>query len=182
MRVLPLNTGSVNGSSASRQRNVSSQNEELAALEARLRETEERLARVARTSDPSNNHNMHRKPLSDASSDQSPRDVYQQAGAGAESQLRNGPLPSKAPTSRDTSVSVERTRPPSSHTRPQYGRAESSRMPYVPGAMSETPTPRQYIGRDYVTVDRTRQGCSEPQGPIVGQQVKTQRSHHGLGI
>jgi len=108
---------------------VSTREEELAAIEARLRETEQRLARAANS--PDRETTSH------------------QAAPGAQ--------PSYTP--RDNAprqVSGYQSYPEQQYqARPPTNREESFR-PHIPGAMPQTPTPNYGQGQDYVTVDRTR--------------------------
>jgi len=112
-----------------RKRTVSTREEELAAIEARLRETEQRLARAAHSPDL----------------DSAP----QQATSGAQPSY----------VSRDNAprqVSGYQPYPEQQYqARPPNNREESFR-PHIPGAMPQTPTPSYGQGQDYVTVDRTR--------------------------
>lgn len=112
-----------------RKRNVSTQEQELAALEQRLREAEERLAQASGSSPP-------QQPTSSPSTNDSSQ---RQASAGAGQPTSSPPEAAYAPAG----------------LRPTADRADSSFYPPMPGAMPRTPTPR-YNATEYVSVDRSR--------------------------
>jgi hypothetical protein len=114
-----------------RKQNVSSGQSELEKLEAKLRETEQRLAKVSRQNSPS------RQADTGAAKENAP--VY----AAAEKQLH--PLAQRPTYPED--------RPPTGASRPQTGRENTQQMmSKMPGAMPEDP--EQVNGRDdYVMVD-----------------------------
>lgn len=112
-----------------RKRTVSTREEELAEIEARLRETEERLARAAHS--PDHEYTSH------------------QAASGAEPSYG-----SRQATPRQTS-GYQSYSDQEYQQRPPNNREESF-QPHIPGAMPKTPTPHYGQGQDYVTVDRTR--------------------------
>ncbi|KAK4634083.1 hypothetical protein CLAFUW4_01413 [Fulvia fulva] len=113
---------------------VTTGEQQLQELEAKLRETEERLARVSRHNSPS----RHALPTANADNDQ--------AGDGAP---RPSPLAQKPTYPAD--------RPPTAGDRPQSGRADTqTMMAGVPGAMPpHTPQPNGGSHDSYVMVDRS---------------------------
>lgn len=113
----------------SRKRTVSTREEELAEIEARLRETEERLARAAHS--PDHEFTSH-QAASSAQPSYASRDAAPRQTLGYQSYHDQGYQP----------------RPPNNR--------EESFQPHIPGAMPKTPTPHYGQGQDYVTVDRTR--------------------------
>ena len=116
-----------------RKKAVSSQSQELEALEARLRETEERLKqRRSRNSSPSSSSNgrntSHRRaPIGRTFSGQ---------GGEAEQAAVTSPLA---------------TQPPSTQSRPPTAQSPSYSIPSIPGAMPQTPA--EMVSSDYVMVD-----------------------------
>lgn len=125
-----------------RKRNVSSQSQELAALEARLRETEDRLARASQSTSSAQTPSRFQDPVSGAQNHISQGQAYGGAAAIPKSNVGQGPsfMPSAA-----------------SHTtqeRPLYPREDSLGLPPMPGAMPITPDVR--AGNDYVSVDQSR--------------------------
>lgn len=126
-----------------RKRTLDSRAEELAAIESRLRETEERLARASR----------EKQTTSGRMQSQS---HHQQAYPGAESV-------SHSHASYEPGEEIRYTRNPSTRpslrqnagsTRPSVLRDESLGTSRMPGAFQETPL--EYTARDYTLVDRTR--------------------------
>ncbi|CAD0111426.1 unnamed protein product [Aureobasidium uvarum] len=128
-----LNSGTTLGNLSftvqEKSRTVSTREEELAAIEARLRETEERLARAAHSPD----HEL----------------TSHQAASGAQPSYA-----SRDAVSRQTS-GYQSYPEQQYQARPPNNREESF-QPHIPGAMPKTPTPHYGQGQDYVTVDRTR--------------------------
>ncbi|KAI4854187.1 hypothetical protein E4T44_00342 [Aureobasidium sp. EXF-8845] len=112
-----------------RKRTVSTREEELAAIEARLRETEQRLAQAAHT------------PEHESTS--------QQAAPGAQPSYTSRETIPRQASGYQSHAEQEY------QARPSNNRQESFR-PHIPGAMPMTPTPQYSQGQDYVTVDRTR--------------------------
>ncbi|KAI5270022.1 hypothetical protein E4T47_06525 [Aureobasidium subglaciale] len=128
-----LNSGTTLGNLsytvAEKKRTVSTREEELAAIEARLRETEQRLAQAAHSPD----HEV----------------TSHQATSGAQPSYTSGEEAARQ-------ASGYQTHPEQQHqSRPPNNREESFH-PHIPGAMPQTPTPRYGQGNDYMTVDRTR--------------------------
>ncbi|THZ90508.1 hypothetical protein D6C82_10417 [Aureobasidium pullulans] len=128
-----LNSGTTLGNLSftvqEKKRTVTTREEELAAIEARLRETEQRLAQAAHSPDHESS-------------------AYQ-AASGAEPSY-----PARDSSSRQ--ASGYQSYPEQQYqSRPPNNREESF-QPHIPGAMPKTPTPRYAQGNDYVTVDRTR--------------------------
>ncbi|THV84830.1 hypothetical protein D6D27_07961 [Aureobasidium pullulans] len=128
-----LNSGTTLGNLSftvqEKKRTVTTREEELAAIEARLRETEQRLAQAAHSPD-------HESP------------AYQ-AASGAEPSY-----PARESSSRQAS-GYQSYSEQQYQSRPPNNREESF-QPHIPGAMPKTPTPRYAQGNDHVTVDRTR--------------------------
>lgn len=122
-----------------RKRTVTNSAKELEELEVRLKETEERLAKVSRTSSPT--RKTQTQPDANSSSSRTPG---AEAGASRLSPLGQVPTyPAERP-------------PTGGGGRPQPGRGETAEMmSNMPGQMPETP--RSYSGRgdDYVMVDRS---------------------------
>jgi hypothetical protein len=108
---------------------VSTREEELAAIEARLRETEQRLAQAAHS--PGHESTSH------------------QAASGAQPSYTSREAVPRQPSGYQSHAEQQY------QARPSNNREESFR-PHIPGAMPMTPTPQYSQGQDYVTVDRTR--------------------------
>ncbi|KAH0353293.1 hypothetical protein KCU83_g3308, partial [Aureobasidium melanogenum] len=128
-----LNSGTTLGNLSftvqEKKRTVSTREEELAEIEARLRETEERLARAANS--PDHEFTPH------------------QAASGAQpSYASREAAPRQASGYQSYPGQEYQQRPPNNR--------EESFQPHIPGAMPKTPTPNYSQGQDYVTVDRTR--------------------------
>ncbi|KAL1305104.1 hypothetical protein AAFC00_002034 [Neodothiora populina] len=124
--------GHLNHTVQEKKRNVSTQEEELAALEERIREAEERLARASGAAP------AEQRTSSTSSPSESQHENQQaQTMSGAEQ-----------------NIASHAAYAPAGH-RPSNPRADSSFHPHIPGAMPRTPTPR-YEAREYVTVNRTR--------------------------
>lgn len=120
-----------------RKQNVSSAAEQLQELEAKLRETEQRLARVSRQSSPSRQANTA-VPRSHAEPQQ-----QQQAMSGA---MGSG----KSPLAQKPTYPEDR---PPTGGRPQNVRGETETlMAGMPGGLPQTPV--QHNGSEYVMVDR----------------------------
>ncbi|KAG9631636.1 hypothetical protein KCU98_g3279, partial [Aureobasidium melanogenum] len=128
-----LNSGTTLGNLSftvqEKKRTVSTREEELAEIEARLRETEERLARAANSPD-------HEFTPHQASSGAQPSYASREAAPRQASGYQSYP------------GQAYQQRPPNNR--------EESFQPHIPGAMPKTPTPNYGQGQDYVTVDRTR--------------------------
>lgn len=124
-----------------RKQNVSSGQSELEKLEAKLRETEQRLAKVSRQNSPS--RQVRQDTQSGALRDRPPQ------GQG-EQQAQAHPLSQKPTYPEDRPPTTE-----GSLSRPQAGRENTQQlMSGMPGAMPQTPPANQYNGReDYVMVD-----------------------------
>ncbi|KAI4744734.1 hypothetical protein E4T50_04911 [Aureobasidium sp. EXF-12298] len=128
-----LNSGTTLGNLSftveEKKRTVSTREEELAAIEARLRETEQRLARAAHSPDHES--------------------TSEQAAPGAQpSYASRDAAPRQMPGYQSYPEQQYQARPPNNR--------EESFRPHIPGAMPQTPTPQYGHGQDYVTVDRTR--------------------------
>lgn len=105
---------------------------ELEQLEARLRETEQRLAKVSRHNSPSRSGNT-------GATTESPRDASQQQ--------QTHPF-AQRPTFPDD-------RPPTGASRPQVDREDTQQlMQGMPGAMPQTPKERTNGREDYIMVDK----------------------------
>lgn len=132
---------------ARRKQVVTSASTELQKLEAKLRETEQRLAQVARGSSPQRQANTG-----------APRSYpeKQQAMSGA---------PGPSPLAQKPTYPADR---PPTGSRPQATREDTrTLMAGMPGAMPETP--RQYSGsNDYVMVDRSSGRSERGYGQSVG--------------
>jgi len=127
-----------------RRRAVDTRAEELAAIETRLRETEERLARMSREKQARSGR-MQNVPQQ-----------QQQAYSGAESvsQPHQYYNPGEQINyTHVTSTSQSSLRQNAGSTRPSAPREDSLGTSRMPGAFQETPL--EYAGRDYTLVDRT---------------------------
>ncbi len=118
-----------------RKKAVSSQSQELEALEARLRETEERLkqtrSRNSSPSSPGNGRNTaHRRPPVGR--------AFSGQGGEVEQAVATSPLA---------------TQPPSTQSRPPTAESPSYSIPRIPGVMLQ-PSEKN-VSSDYVVVDRT---------------------------
>ncbi|MCJ1372864.1 hypothetical protein MMC20_004090 [Loxospora ochrophaea] len=113
---------------------VTSQSQELEALEARLRETEERLKlKQSRSSSPAPRNSGYNSPL-------------RQPPFG---RVINGKENDRLPAAVTSPLA---TQPPSSQSRPSTAKSRSYGMPPMPGAMPETPGDSSSV--DYVMIGR----------------------------
>jgi hypothetical protein len=136
-----------------RKQNVTSGHQELQELEARLRETEERLAKVSRGNSPA-------RPA-DVGASREP--AYSQPTVGATAGLS----PQAARTQAQPQYSAQ---PPQGGGRPQNVREDTQAlMSGMPGAMPQTPRQYSSNGSDYVMVDRN--GEQQERGQY-GQSVR----------
>lgn len=135
-----------------RKRNVSNSAKELEELEARLKETEQRLAKVSRNSSPSRSG----QPQPAANTSASRQQQATEAGASRLSPLGQVPTyPADRP-------------PTGGGGRPQAGRGETKEMmSNMPGQMPETPRTHSGRGDDYVMVDRSGERVTPGQGQSV---------------
>lgn len=126
-----------------RKQNVSSGQSELEKLEAKLRETEQRLAKVSRQNSPS------RQAHTGAAAAAAKEDVP--LGEGGEGNVATM-APDKQPHPFSQRPTYPDDRPPTGTSRPQTGRENTQQMmAKMPGAMPEEP--EQLNGReDYVMV------------------------------
>ncbi|GAB7342277.1 hypothetical protein MBLNU457_g0514t1 [Dothideomycetes sp. NU457] len=124
-----------------KKRTLDSRAEELAAIESRLRETEERLARASREKESASGrmHSQSQQAYSGAESVSQSQQSYEPA-----EQIRYTRAPSTQPSLRQIAAS----------TRPSVLREDSLGTSRMPGAFQETPL--EYTARDYTLVDRTR--------------------------
>jgi len=132
-----------------RRRAVDTRAEELAAIETRLRETEERLARMSR-------EKQARSGRMQSIPQQQQQQQQQQAYSGAESvsQPHQYYNPGEQINyTHVTSTSQSSLRQNAGSTRPSAPREDSLGTSRMPGAFQETPL--EYAGRDYTLVDRT---------------------------
>lgn len=127
---------------------MTSQSEELAALEAKLRETEERLARAARAKE------LPAVPKIPQEYMQESQASRHQAYSGAQSVPRSGQQ-AQQPFADEGYASGEMNES-STSTRPYNVRGDSLNLPPMPGAMPQTPTGQEYGRNKFVAVDRTR--------------------------
>ncbi|KAF2172539.1 hypothetical protein M409DRAFT_17770 [Zasmidium cellare ATCC 36951] len=114
---------------------VTTGEQQLQELEAKLRETEERLARVSRQNSPSRQANTA-----------VPR-THPESKQAADGAAKPSPLAQKPTYPAD--------RPPTSGDRPPTERADTQEIVRnIPGAMPETPQPQYGGSNEYVMVDR----------------------------
>ncbi|PPJ56368.1 hypothetical protein CBER1_00658 [Cercospora berteroae] len=114
---------------------VSSGQQQLQELEARLRETEQRLAKVSRQSSPApRGDNADSKPYT------------------------NGIHTSEGPATRPSPLAQKPTYPadrPPTADRPPSKRADTDKLAAsIPGALQPSPSPHYHSNNDYIMVDR----------------------------
>ena len=128
-----------------RKRTVSSQSEELAAIEARLRATEERLARVARSQQSSRATSQARNlptttATTSAGTSVTGQENNTQAYGGAETAPRTDSVAYQQPAKSQSGQDIAQAQQPRGAVRPPNPpRGDSLGLPPIPGAMPITP-------------------------------------------
>jgi len=141
-----------------RKRIVTSQSEELAAIESRLKEAEERLARASKSQGSSRANSQARNLTSAASTSAAGRsqDYKTQAYGGAETVPRSSSGIDQPSSSTYRGEEYAQAQHPHAGVRPSNPQREDSLgLPPIPGAMPRTPIDQGY-GSDYIAVEQRR--------------------------
>jgi len=140
------NIGGLTETVEEKKRTVDSQNEELAAIESRLRATEERLARASRSFPASNTNTSQQRSLAEPTSSPLSQQTQQQANnqqatSGAEASSKSRTMAQTTTTYFPSSGGPgAAARHGIASSRPPNAREDSLGLPSMPGAMPQTPT------------------------------------------